>query len=94
MSDDLKKTVEELSAKQVQTDKILNEQARSLADLQRQVSKRCLIIHGPDVPRKQLGESEADTLEIFLKIANQGFKTIVEKHEIAACHRQGKVIFT
>ena len=88
---DLEGKVKELAAKQAATDKKLAEQGKAVADLQRQLSKRCLIVHGPDVPAKQLGETEANTLELFFKIANQGFKTIVSSHEIAACHRQGKV---
>ena len=88
---DLEGKVNALAAKQAATDKKLTEQGKAVADLQRQLSKRCVIIQGPDVPAKQLRETEANNMEIFLSIANQGFKTIVAKHEMAACHRQGKV---
>ena len=84
--------MEEFKKTQDKMAKTLEEQGRQLNDLQRQVSKRSLIIHGPDVPRKAYNETESQTIEIFRTIANEVFGVMVERLEVAACHRQGKVI--
>ncbi len=72
--------------------KKLEEHDRQVADVQRQLSKRCLIIHGPDVPPKKPRETEQQTLDTFVAIANEVYGILIEKLEVAACHRQGKVI--
>ena len=44
-----------------------------------------------DVPHKKPRETEEETYAIFVEVVNRVFKVIVEKKEIAACHRHGKV---
>ncbi len=83
--------LETLKQAHIQLVKAVKQQGHQLADLQRQVSKRSLILHGPDVLPKKTEETEQQTFEIFVDLVNTVFKILIEKKDIAACHRQGNV---
>ncbi len=50
--------------------------------------------YAADVPPKKPEESEQQTYDVFVDIANKVFKVLIQRQDIAACHRVGKVIAT
>ena len=58
-------------------------------DLALQLSKRCLVMSGPDVPCQTEGETDLEATRIFLNEAWYTFSVDIKRVEYATCHRTG-----
>lgn len=59
---------------------------RQILDIKRQVTKVCVTMYGRDVPLRSRGEIP---LNLFLDCVHRKYGLILDKREIAACHRRG-----